>query len=66
MLALSRDKLPSPEISQNVVVKVPHDNRELASTSVLAVVLSVTDFSLYRLGTKEGVLERFYRRNEFN
>lgn len=67
MLALSREKLPPAEIGQNVVVKVPDvDRGRLAPRSVLAVVLSVNDSSLYKLGTKEGVLERLYSRNEFN
>nr|CAI5828146.1 unnamed protein product [Callosobruchus analis] len=56
MLALSRDKLPPAEIRQYVVVKVPDVNRgRLAPRSVLAVVLSVNDSSLYKLGTTEGV-----------
>jgi hypothetical protein len=66
MLALSREKLPPAEIGQNVVVKVPDvDRRRLAPRSVVAVVLSVNESSLYKLGTKEGVLERLYSRNEF-
>jgi hypothetical protein len=66
MLALSREKLPPAEIGQNVVVKVPDvDRRRLAPRSVVAVVLSVNESSLYKLGTKEGVLERLHSRNEF-
>ncbi|KAH0810939.1 hypothetical protein GEV33_011852 [Tenebrio molitor] len=66
MLALSREKLPPAEIGQNVVVKVPDvDRGRLAPRSVVAVVLSVNESSLYKLGTKEGVLERLYSRNEF-
>ncbi|CAH1372693.1 unnamed protein product [Tenebrio molitor] len=54
MLALSREKLPPAEIGQNVVVKVPDvDRRRLAPRSVVAVVLSVNESSLYKLGTKE-------------
>nr|CAI5826859.1 unnamed protein product [Callosobruchus analis] len=67
MLALSRDKLPPAEIGQNVIAKVPDiDRRRLAPRNVLAVVLHVNGSSLYRLRTKEGVLERLYSRNEFN
>lgn len=66
MLALSRGKLPSAECGQNVVVKVPDvDRGRLAPRSVLAVVLSVNGSGLYKLGTKEGALERLYSRNEF-
>nr|CAI5822321.1 unnamed protein product [Callosobruchus analis] len=60
MLALSRDKLPPAEIGQNVVVKVPDvDTARLAPRSVLAVVLNVLDSSLYKLGTKEDVVENY-------
>nr|CAI5851390.1 unnamed protein product [Callosobruchus analis] len=56
MLALSRDKQPPAEISQYVVVKVPDvDSGRLAPRSVMAVVLSVNDSSLYKLGTKQGM-----------
>nr|CAI5856442.1 unnamed protein product [Callosobruchus analis] len=60
MLALSRVKLPPAEIGQNVVVKVPDvDRARLVPRSVLAVILNVNDSSLYKLGTKEDVLENF-------
>ncbi|KAK4875911.1 hypothetical protein RN001_012333 [Aquatica leii] len=66
MLALSQQKLPPIKVSQNVVVKVPDvDRGRLAPRNVLAVVLSVNESGLYKLGTKEGVLERIYSRNEF-
>lgn len=66
MLTLSREKLPPAEIGQNVVVKVPDvDRGRLAPRSVLAVVLNVNESSLYKLGTKDGALERLYSRNEF-
>nr|CAI5862448.1 unnamed protein product [Callosobruchus analis] len=66
MLALSRDKLSPAEICQNFVVQIPDaDSGRLAPTSVVAVVLSVNDSSLYKLGIKEDVLERLYSRNEF-
>ncbi|KAK4879816.1 hypothetical protein RN001_007962 [Aquatica leii] len=66
MLALSQQKLPSIKVGQNVVVKVPDvDRGRLAPRNVLAVVLSVNESGLYKLGTKEGILERIYSRNEF-
>ncbi|XP_045471753.1 uncharacterized protein LOC123678661 [Harmonia axyridis] len=66
MLTLSREKIPPAEIGQNVVVKVPDvDRGRLAPRSVLAVVLNVNESSLYKLGTKDGALERLYSRNEF-
>ncbi|KAK4877438.1 hypothetical protein RN001_009944 [Aquatica leii] len=66
MLALSQQKLLPIKVGQNVVVKVPDvDRGRLAPRNVLAVVLSVNESGLYKLGTKEGVLERIYSRNEF-
>ncbi|KAJ8948465.1 hypothetical protein NQ314_008400 [Rhamnusium bicolor] len=41
------------------------DRGRLALRNVLAVVLSVNESGLHKLGTKEGALERLYSRNEF-
>ncbi|KAK5645096.1 hypothetical protein RI129_006396 [Pyrocoelia pectoralis] len=61
MLALSQQKLPPIKVGQNVVVKVPDvDRGRLAPRNVLAVVLSVNESGLYKLGTKKGALERIY------
>ena len=50
----------------NVVVRVPElYRRRLAPRNVLAVVVDVSSSGLYLLGTKEGLLERLYARNEF-
>ncbi|XP_024879377.1 SCAN domain-containing protein 3-like [Temnothorax curvispinosus] len=66
MLSLSCQKLPPAEVGQNVVVKVPDvDRGRLAPRNVLAAVLSVNKCGLYKLGTKNGELERLYSRNEF-
>jgi hypothetical protein len=39
--------------------------RHLAPRNVLAVVVDVNSSGLYQLGTKDGLLERLYARNEF-
>jgi len=45
---------------------VPELDRErLAPRNVLAVVVDVISSGLYLLGTKEGLLERLYARNEY-
>jgi len=41
------------------------DRRRLAPKNVLVVVVNVTSSGFYLLGTKEGLLERLYARNEF-
>ena len=67
MLTLSRQKLPPAEVGQNVLVKVPDvDRGRLAPRNVLDVVLKINENGLYKLGTKEGELERIYSRNEFS
>lgn len=66
MLALSNSKFPPSEIGTSVVVRVPDvDRGRLAPRNVLAVVTQVESSGLYKLGTKNGTLERLYARNEF-
>ncbi|VDO13679.1 unnamed protein product [Brugia timori] len=67
MLALSNAKLPPIDIGSNVVIRVPDvDRGRLAPRSVLAVVCEVNSSGLYKLGTKEGHINRLYARNEFS
>ena len=48
------------------MVRVPDlDRGRLTPRNVLAVVVDVKSSGLYLLGTKEGLLERLYARNEF-
>ena len=48
------------------MVRVPDLHRgRLAPRNVLAVVVDVNCSGLYLLGSKEGLLERLYARNEF-
>jgi len=66
MVSLSNSRLPVVDIGTNVVVRVPDlDRGLLAPRNVLAVVVDVNSSGLYLLGTKEGLLERLYARNEF-
>jgi hypothetical protein len=65
MLKLSNAKLPPIAVGQNVVVRVPDvDRGRLAPRSILAVVIDVNASGMYRLGTKEGNIDRLYARNE--
>ena len=66
MVSLSNLRPPAVDIGTNVVVRVPDPDRgRLAPRNVLAVVVDVNSSGLYLLGTKEGLLERLYARNEF-
>ena len=59
-------RLPAADIGTNGVVRVPDLDRGcLAPRKVLAVVIDVNSSGLYLLGTKEGLLEQLYARNEF-
>jgi len=66
MVSLSNSRLPPVDIGTNVVVMVPDlDRGRLAPRNVLAVIVDVSSSGLYLLGTKEGLLEQLYARNEF-
>jgi len=66
MVSLSNSRLPAVDTGTNVAVRVPDlDRGRLAPRNVLAVVVDVNSSGLYLLGTKEGLLERPYARNEF-
>jgi len=59
-------RLPAVDTGTHVVVRVPDtDQGRLAPRNVLAVVVGVSSSGLYLLGTKEGLNERLYARNEF-
>ena len=66
MVSLSNSSIPAFDTGTNVVVRVPDLGRgRLAPINVLAVVVDVISSGVYLLGTKEGLLERLYVRNEF-
>ena len=65
-VSLSNSRLPAVDNGTNIVVRVPDlDRGRLAPRNVLAVIVDVNSSGLYLLGTKEGLLERLYARNEF-
>ncbi|XP_025264624.1 KRAB-A domain-containing protein 2-like [Camponotus floridanus] len=66
MISFSNSKFPKVDIRTSVAVRVPDvDKGRVAPRNVLAVVAGINSSGLYQLGTKEGLLERFYARNEF-
>ena len=66
MVSVSNSRLPAVDIGTHVVIRVPdRDRGRLAPKNILAVVVDVSCSGLYLLGTKKGLLERLYARNEF-
>jgi len=66
IVSLSNSRLSAVDSGINVAARVPDlDRGRLATRNVLAVVADVNSSGLYLLGTKEGLLERLYARNEF-
>ena len=66
MVFLSNSRLPAVNTGTNVVVRVPDvDRGRLAPRNALAVIIDVSSSGLYLLGTKKGLLEQLYARNEF-
>nr|CAI5832451.1 unnamed protein product [Callosobruchus analis] len=50
-----------------VRIPVPDVDRGRGDTrSVLAVVLEATEDGFYRLGTKQGIISKYYSRSEFS
>jgi hypothetical protein len=65
MVSVSKSKLPAIDIGTNVVVRVPDlDRGRLTPRNDLAVLVDVISSGPYLLGTKEGLLEPLYARNE--
>ena len=65
IVSLSTSRTAAVNIGTNVV-RVPDVGRgRLAPRNVLAHVVDVSSSGLYLVGTKKGLLERLYVRNEF-
>lgn len=66
MLKRSNTKFLVAEIGQNIRIRVPELDRAKAdSRNIIAVITSVENVSLYKLGTKHGIVNQMYSRNEF-
>lgn len=64
MLAASRQRFEEAKVGQSVVVPIADvDRGRLNSRNLMAVVIEIND-GLYKLATKDGVLDRLYVRSE--
>lgn len=66
MKVISDSTHPKPKIGSTVRIPVLEVDRGRGDArSVLAVVLEATEDGFYRLGTKEGVISKYYSHSEF-
>lgn len=66
MLQTSASKYPAAKKGDTVKVRVPDvDRGRTDGRNILAFVLEITDANLYKLGTKNGILNQLYARNQF-
>lgn len=66
MLDVSNAKYPAATIGDTVRVRVPDVDRARSDgRNILATVIELTASNLYKLGTKQGVLNQLYSRNQF-
>jgi hypothetical protein len=66
MLQTSNSKYPAAKKGDTVRVRVPDvDRGRTDGRNILAFVLETTDANLYKLGTKHGILNQLYTRNQF-
>ncbi|XP_072380794.1 uncharacterized protein [Diabrotica undecimpunctata] len=66
MLKHSNDRFPVAKVGESVRVRIPEVDRAKAdSRNIIAIIISVKDERLYKLGTKHGILNQLYARNEF-
>lgn len=64
MTAASRNRLQPVAVGQNVLIRIPDVDRGRADPlNIMAVVVSESN-GFYRLGTKDGLLQRSYCRSE--
>lgn len=64
MLIASRQRFEDAKVGQNVVIRIPDVDRGRADPrNVMAVVMSIEN-GFYKLGTKSGIIDRLYCRNE--
>lgn len=65
MLAASKNRLQPAAVGQNVLIRIPEVDRGRADPINLMAVLINESNGFFRLGTKNGILQRMYCRSEF-
>ncbi|XP_060857765.1 KRAB-A domain-containing protein 2-like [Metopolophium dirhodum] len=66
MMTRSEKKFPAVDVGVNVVIRIPDvDKGKTDHPNLIGVVLEKTEHDLYRIGSKDGILEKLYCRSEF-
>ena len=68
MTRLAREKFPQRKVGNTVKVRVPEvDRGRCDSRNILGVIMEADlTKDLYRIGTKDGILNSWYARNQFS
>jgi len=67
MTSRSNAKFPAVDIGTNVVIRIPDvDKSKTDLPNLLGIVLEKTDQDLYKIGTKDGILDKLYCRYVHN
>ena len=68
MTRLAREKFPQGKVGDTVKVRVPDiDRGRCDSRNILGVIMEADlTKDLYRIGTKDGVINLWYARNQFS
>ena len=68
MTRFSREKFPPGKVGETVKVRVPDVDRGRCDSRNILMVIMEADFTkdLYRIRTKDGILNTWYARNEFS
>lgn len=63
MMTRSEKKFPAVDVGVNVVIRIPDvDKGKTDHPNLIGVVLEKTEHDLYRIGSKDGILEKLYCR----
>ena len=68
MMRLAREKFPQGKVGDTVKVRVPYVDRARYDSRNILGVITEADLNkdLYRIGTKDGILNSWYARNQFS
>ncbi|CAH2009348.1 unnamed protein product [Acanthoscelides obtectus] len=67
MKATSHKVHPPAKVGDNIIIPTPDVDRAKGDLrNVIGVVLEASDDGFYKIGTKHGILQKLYCRNEFD